>query len=173
MKKPLAYILIVLGALDIILWVINGFTVGWLEYVVGSNIISQFGGWAMLAIGVWILKKEKAKYQSQLDDVDMDQDETIIFKQMGKHATVTITSKRVRFRALNLKELKKYENKKYTLPSNEAEDYYYEKISAVEPVKQMGMFLGINLTLVDGQIIHIPISKAELLAKHIEKQLSK
>lgn len=57
--KVLGIILILLGASDLILWLINGFESGWLEYVVGYNVVSMYGAWAMIAIGVWLMKQTK------------------------------------------------------------------------------------------------------------------
>ncbi len=60
-KKIFYYILIGLGALDLIIWGLNGFSFGWLELIVGVNAVSQFGAWIMIASGFWLLKKENAK----------------------------------------------------------------------------------------------------------------
>ena len=60
-KKIFYYILIGLGALDLIIWVLNGFSFGWLELIVGVNGLSKYGAWIMIATGIWLLKIEKAK----------------------------------------------------------------------------------------------------------------
>ncbi len=55
--KILGIILILLGLSDIILWIVSGLESGWLEYVVGVNLISMYGAWAMMGIGGWLIKQ--------------------------------------------------------------------------------------------------------------------
>jgi len=59
--RILGIILVVLGASDLILWLISGFESGWLEYVVGVNLISMYGAWAMIAIGGWLFKQASSE----------------------------------------------------------------------------------------------------------------
>jgi hypothetical protein len=61
MQKPnlmtLGYVLITLGALDLLVYVINDFAFGWLDLVVGTNVVSQYGAWAMMASGFHYTRK--------------------------------------------------------------------------------------------------------------------
>ena len=59
--KILGIILVVLGLSDLILWVVSGFESGWLEYVVGVNLISMYGAWAMIGIGSWLIKQTSSQ----------------------------------------------------------------------------------------------------------------
>ena len=88
-KKIFYYILIGLGALDLIIWVLNGFSFGWLELIVGVNGLSKYGAWIMIATGIWLLKKEKAKEKSEIDAVaDLETGEEIIFKNVGGKSSI-------------------------------------------------------------------------------------
>lgn len=59
--KILGIILVVLGLSDLILWVVSGLESGWLEYVVGVNLISMYGAWAMIGIGGWLIKQTSSQ----------------------------------------------------------------------------------------------------------------
>ena len=58
-----AYLLIGLGALDYVIWLLNGLSFGWLELIVGVNFISQIGAAIMITIGIALIKNEKSKKQ--------------------------------------------------------------------------------------------------------------
>jgi len=59
--KILGIILVLLGLSDLILWVVSGLESGWLEYVVGVNLISMYGAWAMIGIGGWLIKQTNSQ----------------------------------------------------------------------------------------------------------------
>jgi len=59
--KILGIILVILGLSDLILWVVSGLESGWLEYVVGVNLISMYGAWAMIGIGGWLIKQTNSQ----------------------------------------------------------------------------------------------------------------
>ena len=167
-KKIFYYILIGLGALDLIIWVLNGFSFGWLELIVGVNPISQYGAWIMIGAGGWLLNKENAKEQSDIDTVaDLEPGEDIIFKNTGNTTIITLTSK-----------------KTDNVIADEKAIIYYNDISNVSAVKskdvantKIGKLLsfefGISLKMKDGSTKNLPTSKSELICAHITKYLNK
>ena len=79
-NKNIDYALIGLGALDLIIWVSNGFSYGYLEFIVGVNFVSEYGAWLMMAIGFYLLSKEKGKEKSEIDQInDLEEGEEIIY----------------------------------------------------------------------------------------------
>ena len=99
-NKTLSYILICLGALDLIIWVSNGFSNGYLEYFVGVNFLSKYGAWLMIASGYYLLNKEKGKENSEIDLInELENGEEIIYKSIGNSTIITLTNKKLIFRA--------------------------------------------------------------------------
>lgn len=182
-KKIFYYILIGLGALDLIFWVLNGFSFGWLELIVGVNGLSKYGAWIMIATGIWLLKKEKAKEKSEIDAVaDLETGEEIIFKNAGNTTILTLTSLKIIYRAFNVEEntIKQNDN----VIADEKAIFYYNDINFVSAVKVKdiantkigklsGFEFGISLKMKDGKIINLPTSKSELICAHIAKYLNK
>jgi hypothetical protein len=181
-KKIFFYILIGLGALDLIIWVFNGFSFGWLELIVGVNAISQYGAWIMIATGIWLLRKENAKEKSEIDAIsDIETGEEIIFKNSGNTTIITLTSKKIIYRAFNVEEntLKQNDN----VIADEKAIIYYTDIINVSAVKVKdvantkigklsGFEFGISLKMKDGSIKNLPTSKSELICAHISKYIN-
>ena len=69
-KKFFGYLLIVLGALDYIIWILNGLSFGWLELIVGVNVISQLGAALLITIGIILIKNAKAESISEVDSIE-------------------------------------------------------------------------------------------------------
>lgn len=182
-KKIVAYILIGLGALDLIVWMFNGFSFGWLELVVGVNLISKYGAWIMIASGVWLLNKEKAKEKSEIDSVaDLEIGEEIIFKNTGNTTIIIVTNKKIIYRAFNIEE-STLKNHNDVVPEEKA-IFQYADIDSVISVKVKdiantkvgllsGFEFGLSLKMKDGSVKNLPTSKSELLSAHISKYLKK
>lgn len=181
-KKIIAYILIGLGALDIIIWILNGFTFGWLELVVGVNVISMYGGWGMIALGIWYYQKEKAIEKSEIDDIaDLESGEEIVFKNVGNATIVTVTNKKIIYRAHNVEEATLNFNDnvvaedKATFPYSEIDSITsikFKDIATTKFGKLKGINFGISLKMKDGSVKHLPTSKSELLCAHISKYIN-
>ena len=56
--RAIAWILIALGAIDIIGWFFAGS--GWTN-VMGDNILTQYAWGIMIGLGIYLLRKEKSK----------------------------------------------------------------------------------------------------------------
>jgi hypothetical protein len=183
MKKILSYLLIAIGASDLILWVVNGLAFGWFEFVVGVNGISRYGPWLFIVAGIWLLRRELAVEKSEVDAVaDLEPGEQIVFKHVGNATIVTLTNKRIIYRAFNLDAnmSKKYEH----VIAEEKTFLNYEDISSVEPVKakeiaktklgKLSMWIfGISIHMKDGSVLNMPTGKSELISAHITKYLNK
>jgi hypothetical protein len=182
-KKIFYFGLIGLGILDLVMWIINGFSFGWIELVVGVNALSKYGAWLMIASGFWLLKKENAKEKSEIDSVkDLEAGEEIIFKNTGTSTIVTVTSKKIIYRAFNVEEntIKNHDN----VIADEKAVFSYHDIDSVSAVKIKdiantkigkisGFEFGISLKMKDGKIVNLPTSKSELICAHISKFLNK
>jgi len=183
MKKILSYILIAVGASDLILWVINGLSFGWLEFVVGVNVISRYGPWLLILGGVWLLRREQAIDKSEVDAVsDFEPGEDIIFKHIGNSTIVMLTSKRILYRSFNLQD-SVYKNHNNVL-ADEKVSIYYSDINSVKAIrvkdiaknaigKLSGFEFGVSLSMKDGAEINIYTGKSHLIAAHISKLLKK
>lgn len=183
MKKILSYLLIAIGASDLMLWVINGLAFGWFEFVVGVNGISRYGPWLSIVAGIWLLRRELAVEKSEVDAVsDLDSGEEIIFKNVGNTTIVTLTNKRIIYRSFHLQDdiSKKYEN----VIKEEKAFMNYAEISSVNPIKakeiaktKFGKLsfweFGVSMHMKDGSVINMPTGKPELISAHISKYLTK
>jgi hypothetical protein len=147
-KKIFYYILIGLGALDLIIWVLNGFSFGWLELIVGVNGLSKYGAWIMIATGIWLLKKEKAKEKSEIDAVaDLETGEEIIFKNAGNTTILTLTSLKIIYRAFNVEENTIKQNDNVIADEKAIQIFDGEKMRP--PAPDYRLFL-----LRDGRLLH-------------------
>ncbi len=182
-KKIIYYGLIVAGALDLLIWVLNGFSFGWIELIVGVNVISKYGAWIMIASGIWLLKKENAKEMSEIDSIsDLEQGEEIIYKNTGNSTIITLTNKKLIYRGFNVedKTLKYHDN----VVQLEKAIFQYDEIENIFPVKVKdiantklgklsGFEFGVSLQLKEGSTINLPCSKSELICAHISKYINK
>jgi hypothetical protein len=180
-KKIIAYVLIGLGILDLIIWAANGFTFGWLELIVGVNVLSKYGAWLMIFYGFWMFKKEKAKEQSEVDEIsDLTEGEHVVFKNLGGKTIITLTNKKIIFRAFSLDDSFVKAHNDIVFESKATIEY--ASIESVTPVKTkdtaknklagaLNLEFGIQLKMKDGTIKNLPSSKSELLCAHINKFL--
>lgn len=178
-KRYIAYLLIIAGLLDIIIWFIDGW--GWTNYLMGDNIITRYGWALLISGGFYLLRVENAKDEAEVDDVDLNDGETIIHKQIGNVSIITITNQRIRFRGIAMDDVR---SSSKNVPEEDSIDYILSDVASVRAVKsndvakfKIGKVLavkwGIQLTKKDDQIVNLPINKQELVAKHIEKLLNK
>lgn len=182
MKKYIWLILIILGASDLLLWVVNAFEFGWLELVFGVGFISQNGGWIMIALGIWLRRREKIKEKSLIDDIsDVDIDEQVVHKEIGNSTIVTITSKKIIFRNWDIDE-NTIQNFDHVL-TDEKKLINYNEIKSCIPVKvkdvantklgkMSNLNFGISITTKEGEIYNIPVAKGEIVSAHINKYLN-
>jgi len=182
-NKNIAYALIVLGALDLIIWVSNGFSYGYFEFIVGVNFLSKFGAWIMISIGIYLLNKEKGVENSEIDLLnDLEQGEEVIFKSIGNSSIINLTKKKIIYRALvNLNDFAANHNNVFTA---EKAIIPYNTIESVSSVRTkdtakntlgglINMVYGIQLKMKDGTICNLHMSSnSELISAHISKNLN-
>jgi uncharacterized membrane protein YuzA (DUF378 family) len=180
--KKLYYALIIFGALDILLWLITGLESGWVDFIFGSNAFSQHAWWIMIGLGIYFLNKEKAKEKSEIEDVqDLEAGENVVFKNVGQSTIVTITTKKIIFRAFDIEDrtIKDYSN----VISDEKRIFNYTEIASVKPIKYkdisknkigklIGTEFGISLEMKDGVIANLMTSKNDVISAHINKYLN-
>jgi len=182
-NKDFAYILIVLGGLDLLIWISNGFSHGYLEYIVGVNLLSEYGAWIMIASGFYLLKKEKGKENSEIDLInELNEGEEIIFKSIGNRTIITLTNKKIIFRAFDdLSDLIQHHN---NIINVDKIIYDYALISSSKTILTketakhtiagiLNINLGIQLQFKDGTFINLPMSSnCDLICAHINKQVN-
>jgi hypothetical protein len=182
-KKIIYYSLIGLGALDLIIWVLNGFTFGWIEFVVGVNALSKYGAWIMIATGVTLLRKENALDKSEIDAIaDLEPGEEIVYKNSGNRTIIIITSKKIIYRAFNVENatIKNHDN----VIEEKKAFFNYSDISSVKAVKVkdiantkigklQGFEFGVSINLKNGNVVNLPTNKSELICAYIFKFLNK
>jgi hypothetical protein len=182
MKKYIWLILVVLGASDLILWVINDFEFGWIDLIFGFGFISRNGGWIMIALGFWLRRRDKIKEKSMIDDIsDVDVDEQIVHKEIGNATIVTVTTKKIIFRNWDITDdtIKNFEN----VLSDEKKIISYTDIKSCTPIKskdvantKLGKLsntnFGISITTNEDEIYNIIVAKGEIVSAHINKYLN-
>lgn len=174
-----AYLLIGLGALDYVIWLLNGLSFGWLEFIVGVNFISQIGAAIMITIGIALIKNEKSKSMSEVDLInDLEKEEEIVFKHSASGVTIAITNKKIIIwqAQFNTSYADAFEN----VVTDEKLIFFYSDIDSVKAVKtsEIHKFIkfipsefGISFKMKDGSIKNIRTSKSELISAYITKQL--
>ena len=182
-NKNIAYALIVFGALDLIIWLSNGFSHGYLEYIVGVNFLSQYGAWIMIVSGFYLFNKEKGKEKSEIDLIsDLEEGEEVIFKSIGNSSIINLTNKKIIFRAFNnLHDFASHHNNVFT---EEKAIFDYNIIESVTTVRTkdtakntlgglINMVYGIQLKMKDGTIYNLHMSSnSDLICAHINKKLN-
>jgi len=180
--KKLYYALIILGALDILIWLLTGFETGWVDAVFGESSFSQNAWWLMIGIGIYFLNKQKAKEKSEIEDVkDLEEGEQIVYKNVGKSTIITITTKKIIFRAFDIEERTAKENENVIIDekriflNNEitsVKSVKFKDIAKTKIVKLLGTEFGISLVLKNGETANLMTSKSELIAAHISKNIN-
>lgn len=183
-NKNIAYALIGLGALDIIIWVSNGFSHGYLEFIVGVNFLSEYGAWLMGAIGFYLLNKEKGKEKSEIDQINyLEEGEEIIYKNIGMSTIITLTNKKVIFRANDLDALIQ-QSYYHDIVTVELAIFTYDSIESVITITTkdtsknawagvLNIKQGLQLKLKDGTMKNLIMSSNnDLICAHINKYLN-
>lgn len=176
--------LIALGALDLILWVINGFDYGWLEFLVGYNFISTYGAWFMILGGVHLYRLETAKEAAEVDEVsDLEDDEDVIFKSVGSASIVTVTNRRIIYRTIQVDPRMANAHEGFIWP--EKETFNFDDIASIRSVRfkdtakdkwylnmvysVINSEYGVQLTLHVGEKKCFYAAKPALVAAHVNK----
>lgn len=174
-NKLIGYALIATGILDIYLWSKNG--IGWTNQILGDNILTQYGWGLMVAGGIYFIRKSKAVEQILLDDVDSDDDESVIHKESGRGAIIILTSKKLKFYGFDVS------NSRGIVPNLPEQDNLTIDLTQIETVRSIMskevIFIGklvpfkwgIQVSLLDGQLFNMPISNSDLVTKLCNKAI--
>ncbi|MAZ58720.1 MAG: hypothetical protein CMP56_04895 [Flavobacteriales bacterium] len=180
-KKNIGIVLIVLGGVDLLMWLFSASGYGWLEYVVGVNIVSEYAAIFMIIGGFALYKKGKALDSAEVDEVlDLDTDEKIVFKQVSADTIVTITNKKIIYRNFGIDE--NVVNNHADILTDEKSIILFNDIKSVVAVRTkdtatsklggvLNLEFGIQIQLKDGMKYNLPTAKSELLCAHISKYL--
>ena len=184
-NKNIAYALIALGALDLIIWVSNGFSHGYLEFIVGVNFLSQYGAWIMIVLGYYLINKEKGKENSEIDAIiDLDEGEEVIYKNIGNTTIITLTNKKIIFRAYELDHLFEVSKNHNDILTVEKATFTYDSIESAITITTkdtsknalgglLNLIHGLQLRLKDGTIKNLIMSSNnDLICAHINKYLN-
>jgi hypothetical protein len=55
-SSTLCWVLIGAGALDLVGWFLRGY--GWTNLLFGDNLFTQYGPWALIAVGISLLRHQ-------------------------------------------------------------------------------------------------------------------
>jgi hypothetical protein len=178
----IAFALIAIGGSDLLLWVVNGFSFGWFEFVFGVNVFSTVVPWTLIAIGFWLIKKNKVLQKLELELItELAKDEQVEYKQDNGQAIVIITNKKIMFRnyAIPKEFAEKFENvlvdEKRNIDFNEIESSRVVQMSEIaidSKEKKSNKPFGLQIHLKSNEIFNIDIGmKSEIVFAHLQKQM--
>ena len=178
-KKTIGYIFIVVGVVDFLSSLFGYDLTYWL---IGD--LSQASPFIFGLLGWFLINKAETETQTKIDDLDIEDDETIVYRVQKSNYVLTLTNKRVRYLSATIEDEREYvEN----LPESSNTEYDLDQIKSVRSVKAketatyaIGRFLaglinsdyGIQIELKDNTIFNLAVSEAELVSKHINKQMN-
>jgi hypothetical protein len=181
-RKILAWALIILGLLDLGQGLIDRW--GWTNYLFGNNFFTKYAWSLMVAYGADILRKEKGKYFAEIDDIDLDEDEEILMKEIGHIAILKVTPKRLLYRIFNFSGHDGLIN----VPNNEFTEIKFSEIADFEITrsKDIGRYaiarnfpilkdrkVGVRIIYKNEESINLIITKSDLIIKLLRKALRK
>jgi hypothetical protein len=135
----------------------------------------------MILAGFWLYNQQIALDKSEIDLLtDLDDGEEMLFKHVGMSTIITLTNKKIIYRAHNL-EQKVITNNNDVIEEEKA-IFEYNNMETVRAVKTkdtgnsklaraVSVEFGIQLVMKDGSIKNLPTSKSELICAHIMKHL--
>ena len=178
-KKQIGYILIVFGIVDFVSAMILGYDLTyWLVGDLASFTPLIFGG-----IGWYLVNNAETETQTKIDDLDIEEDESIIHRVQKSGYIFTLTDKRIRYLSAYIED---QEGTVDNLPESSNTEYPLDQIESVKSVKAkdttkyaIGRFIaglinnnyGIQIKLKDNTIVNLAVNEPELVEKHINQQM--
>jgi hypothetical protein len=178
MKKIIGYSLIILGVIDLVMWLVDDY--GFTHLMFGPQ--AKGGPWLMMIAGFYILSRDKAKKLENDLDKSMLENETILAKSRGASTILTVTNMRIRF--IIYSDMENMRKNTKDVPEENQVDYWLSEITDVKPVKsseiakyKIGKLVstnyGIQLTFKDGKIINLLCKDSATMALHAKSLLAK
>lgn len=176
-KNIIGFALIIAGALDLILWLAQGY--GWTELIFGVGVLSSYSWGILIAAGFYIRNQHKAELAAELQVAQLEEGEEVIFTDKGTAVILTLTSTRLMFAEIELDDVRK--NSQH-IPSESAGDFLLKDIQSVSKVKssdvsnnalgkKINLSFGIQLITKNG-VVNLPTKKADILIAHMTKYIS-
>ncbi len=178
----IALVFIIVGGSDLILWVFNGFSFGWFEFIFGVNAIANILPWTLVATGIWLIRRERSLKKIELELItEISKGETVEYRQDTGQTLFIITNQKIIFRNYGLtKEFtEKYEDllidDKRNVVFNEIESariVLKKEIALESKEKKSNKPFGIQLILKSGEKFNIDLgNKCEFAFAHLQKQM--
>ena len=178
----ISYVFIAIGASDLLLWLVNGFSFGWMEFVIGVNAFATFLPWALVAYGIWLIRKDKVLKKLEIELItELDSDESIQFRKDNGASIFILTNKKILFRnyAMTKEMVDTFENmlidEKRNIEFSEIESCKHitiGEVAALSKNKNSTKKFGIQLILKSGEILNFDLRmKSEIAFAHLQKNL--
>lgn len=178
----IAYAFIAIGASDLLLWLINGLSFGWMEFVIGVNAFSTVLPWTLITIGIWLIRKDRVLKKLEIELItEIDTDETIQYRQDNGGSIFILTNKKILFRnyAMSKEMVDKYENmlidERRNIEFSEIESFKHitsGEIAVLPKDKKSTKKFGIQLILTNGEVLNFDLGmKSEIAFAHLQKNL--
>lgn len=182
MKKIISLIIASLGVLDILLWILNGFSYGWLELLFGINAFSKYGGWLMIVSGIWYYRRENALEKIEIDVIqELDGDDVILKKHISTVSILILTKFKLIYReyAVTPEMKENYNNvcseSKLVIPYNDIESVKTvtsREIAKKKVDKVLSSEFGISIVKKNGEIVVLASKKTSLIVAMINKNIN-
>ena len=180
-----AWIVVGLGAADLFGWMVTGS--GWMDWVLGNNIVTKYGAWTLICVGSLMWRMGMLANASH-EDICLLPGERISHKDVGLISIVTVTNRRLLFYAGP--EIERWRFVK-ECPRTKAESWSLEDIEGVALLQTTDVFTGdvarhtsaavaailprawtlwgVGLRLKNGTKVHIPCGSPLSVARHLDQ----
>ena len=178
-KKQVGYCLIVFGLLDFVLgnlgildmtyWLIG-------DLATFSPVICGF-------LGYYLINQADTETQTKIDDIDIEEGESIIHRIQKSSYVFTLTNKKIRYLSAYMENQRDHID---NLPESSNSEYLLEQIDSIKSVKSKevaanaitkfvgGIFnndYGVQIVTKEGAIVNLAVTEANLVVKYVTKQL--
>ena len=178
-KKQLGYGLIIFGVADFVLATLS--IVDLTYWLIGD--LAYFTPFICGGIGWYLINSAETETQTKIDDLDIEEDESIIHRAQKSGYVFTLIDKRIRYLSAYIED---QEGTIENLPESSNTEYPLDQIESVKSVKAkdtakyaIGRFIaglinnnyGIQIILKDSTIVNLAVNEPELVEKHINQQM--
>lgn len=181
-----AWIVFSLGAADLLGWMVTGS--GWMDWLLGNNIVTKYGAWTLIAIGMFMWRMGMLARVAN-ENMSLLPDEQVIHEDAAMLGIVTVTNQRLLFYAGP--EIERWRFVK-GCPHTNTDSWSLQDIAGVELLQNTDVFSGsvaravsggvaavlprswtlwgVGLRLRNGTKISIPCGSPLSVARHTDEQ---
>lgn len=174
------WLLIALGAADILQWALTKPRYGWTNHLMGDNCFTRNGWGVMILVGWMLVKRGNAERRATKGQADLEAGESVVLTKRSLSGVLTVTDRRIRFFEADLSAYRKAVK---CVPAEAATDVSFADISSIQPVRQnqvastklaalITKMWGISITMKDGTVINLPVPDAEEVALVAQRMTS-